>query len=110
MNDDLPPGNRAIVGYRAMLWLMPVSIAFTTGRGLLWMYDATGWKGNLPILLWAGGNFATTFGLGFFEARLRQPPPPHPVDSAANFTFIQLLVAIATFCIGFAFTAGLGGF
>ena len=109
MNDDLPPPNRGIVWYRAMLWLMPVSIAFSTALGLLWMYDATGLKGNLPVLLWAGVNFATTFGLGLFEARLRQPPPPHRVDCAANFTFIQLLIGIATVCAGFVVTALLGG-
>ena len=110
MNDDLPPPSRGIIGYRVMLWLMPTCIAGTTALGSIWLAEAVGLRLVLPILLWVALNFATTFALGLFEASLRQPLPPHHVDCAANFTFIQLLIAIATFCVGFAVTALLGGF
>lgn len=101
MNDDQPPPNRAIVWYRAMLWLMPTCIAGTTALGYIGLAEAVGLRWAFSTPLWVAFNFAATFGLGIFESHLRYPPPAHRVDSAANFVYIQFFI-VSAFSIGVA--------
>lgn len=101
MKDDLPLPSRGIIGYRAMLRLMPTCIVGMTTLGSIGLSEAVGLRWALSTPLWVALNFATTFGIGIFESHLRYPPPPHRVDSAANYVYIQFFI-VSAFSIGVA--------
>jgi hypothetical protein len=75
-----------------VVWVMPACVAFATVLAVNWLGEHFGGSSGFWLLSWGGFNFATTYGLGVLDGRLRRSavPPDEVFPPRAQFLLLQL--------------------
>ena len=92
MSNPFPIPNPSLRWFRAVVWMMPTCLAFTTLLLTIWLRPRLGISSEISLSAWGALNLATTYALGVLDGKLgrSERPPDEIFPPQAQFLFLQL--------------------